>query len=172
MRRIESLALLILVPGFLSLACNSSRGEPKETPHVSGAKTPAEAGRYLIIIGSCHDCHTPGFAEKGWDVPESEWLTGDPIGLRGPWGTTYARNLRLTAQAMTEDQWVEMLRTRTALPPMPWVSVNGMSEPDMRAIYQYLKSLGPAGEQPPPLVPPDQEPTTPYIVFYPPTIPN
>lgn len=172
MQRISIMALLILVPGFLTLACSTSNGEPGETPHVSGTTSPEEAGRYLVAIGGCHDCHTPGFMENGWAVPESDYLTGVPVGWRGPWGTSYARNLRLTVQSLTEDQWVAMLRSRDSLPPMPWSNVNRMSEPDVRAIYKYLKSLGPVGEQPPAPLPPDQEPTTPYIVLAPPTIPN
>jgi hypothetical protein len=60
-----------------------------------------------------------------------------------------------------------MLKTRTSLPPMPWMNVNQMAEADMRAIYQYFRSLGPAGEQPPSPVPPDQEPTTPYLSLAP-----
>jgi mono/diheme cytochrome c family protein len=172
MHRINARALLIIVPGFLNLACANSGSEPTETPHVSGAKSPVEAGRYLTTVAGCHDCHTPGFMQNGWAVPESDWFTGVPLGWRGPWGTTYGRNLRLTVQSMTEDQWVEMLKSRTAMPPMPWAAVNRMSEPDMRAIYQYLKSLGPAGEQPPAPVSPDQEPVTPYIVLAPPTFPN
>jgi hypothetical protein len=68
---------------------------------------------------------------------------------------------------MTEDDWVQMLKTRTSLPPMPWMNVNQMAEADMRAIYQYFRSLGPAGEQPPSPVPPDQEPVTPYLSLAP-----
>lgn len=44
-----------------------------------------------------------------------------------------------------EDDWVDMLHTRTAMPPMPWMNVNKMSDQDARAIYQYLDSLGPKG---------------------------
>ena len=50
------------------------------------ASDPVEAGRYIVKIAACNDCHTPGFFEKGMEVPESEWLTGVPVGWRGPWG--------------------------------------------------------------------------------------
>jgi hypothetical protein len=69
---------------------------------------------------------------------------------------------------MTEDEWVQMLQTRNTMPPMPWMNINRMSEPDMRAIYRYIASLGPGGEAMPATLPPDQEPTTPYIVLAPP----
>ncbi len=61
-----------------------------------------------------------------------------------------------------------MLTTRAALPPMPWPSVQRLSEPDMRALYRYITSLGPGGQAMPAPVPPDQEPATPYIVLAPP----
>jgi hypothetical protein len=161
----------VAVCGFLVAGCAETRGSADELPHVAGAATPEEAGRYVMTIGGCHDCHTPDFLVKGWEVPEATWLTGSPVGWRGPWGTSYAPNLRLTVQDMTEDQWVEMLRTRTALPPMPWMNVNRMSEPDMRAVYRYLRSLGPAGERMPVAVTPDQEPTTPFFLLEPQGLP-
>jgi len=166
--------VLVLAPGLLALtlavtsACTQQPAVASDGPHVSGTESPEEAGRYITTIGGCHDCHTPGFLEVGWDVPESKWFTGVAVGWRGPWGTTYAPNLRLTVQNMTEDAFVDMLRTRQALPPMPWMNVNRMSEPDMRAVYRYIQSLGPGGEAMPVVVPPDQEPETPYIILAPP----
>ena len=135
-------------------------------PHVM-ANTAVEAGRYLVIVGGCNDCHTPGYMEADGNLPETDWLTGTPVGFRGPWGTTYPPNLRLRVQEMTEDEWVTMLRTRKALPPMPWMNANKMAEQDARSLYQYIKLLGSKGEAMPVAVPPDQEPTTPYISFEP-----
>lgn len=126
-----------------------------------------EAGRYLVIVAGCNDCHTPGYLENPATVPESAWLTGVPVGFRGPWGTTYPRNLRLTASQMDADTWVQTLHTRTALPPMPWVNVNSMSERDLRAMYHYIRTLQPIGTPAPQPVPPGQEPMTPYIDFEP-----
>jgi cytochrome c553 len=171
MRRISAPALLIFVLALATSACSQSDAVADTAPHVSGA-TPEEAGRYITTIGGCHDCHTPRFLETGWEVPESEWFTGVPVGWRGPWGTTYGSNLRLTVQRLTEDQFVETLKTRKALPPMPWPLVSNMHESDMRAVYKYLKSLGPAGEEMPAPLPPNQEPTTPFVVLAPPTMPN
>lgn len=143
----------------------ASAASPDTTPFVQAADT-VSAGRYLIRIGGCNDCHTPGYMESQ-DIPESQWLVGSPVGFRGPWGTSYPKNLRLTVQTVTEDGWVQMLHTRTSLPPMPWPSVHAMSEADVRAVYRYIRSLGPAGEAAPLAVLPDQEPTTPYIDFAP-----
>ena len=163
---------LLLAGAMLGLGCSPSESPVDRGPHVSGTQSAIEAGRYLTTIGGCHDCHTPGFGERAWEVPESDWFTGLPVGWRGPWGTTYAANLRLTVQNLSEDDWVEVLRTRQALPPMPWPNINRMSETDTRAIYLFIRSLGPAGEAMPVAVPPDQEPSTPFIPLAPPVVPN
>lgn len=131
------------------------------------AASDIEAGRYLVMVAGCNDCHTPGYMETAGGTAESEWLTGVPIGWRGPWGTTYASNLRLLVKDMTEDDWVQTLRHRTARPPMPWMNVNRMSEPDARAIYRFVRSLGPAGVAMPAAVAPDVEPSTPYYLLDP-----
>ncbi len=164
--------LLVVASGLLLQSCGTdSQSEPtassQDRPHIV-AESPVEAGRYLATVSGCNDCHTAGYLEKQGDVPEEDWLTGNPIGWRGPWGTTYASNLRLFADTISADRWVEVLHTRTALPPMPWFNVNKLSEQDARAIYAYLKDLGPKGKAMPKNVPPDQEPNTPYIVMAPP----
>jgi hypothetical protein len=50
---------------------------------------------------------------------------------------------------------------------MPWASLHAMSDQDLRAVYKYIKSLGPAGKPAPEYVAPGEEPKTPYIVFEP-----
>lgn len=104
-----------------------------------------ERGRYLAILGGCNDCHTPGFAQSGGTTPESEWLTGVPVGWRGPWGTTYALNLRLFVNSLSENAWIQLAHTIRANPPMPFWTLNAMTKQDLRAIYQYIKMLGPKG---------------------------
>ena len=99
--------------------------------------------------------------------PNFLWLLGSPLGWRGPWGTTYPPNLRLTVQDVSEADWVTLLRTRKALPPMGWMNVNQLAESDARALYGYIRSLGPAGERMPLALPPEQEPTTPYLSLIP-----
>lgn len=134
------------------------------TPAVSESDQVAH-GRYLVTIAGCNDCHTPGYLLTDGQVPETQWLLGDSFGWRGPWGTTYPPNLRLVADALTEEQWVAMAKALKARPPMPWFNLNQMKEDDMKAIYQYIKHLGPVGEPAPAYVPPDQEPPPPYATF-------
>src|SRR3954468_11244345 len=95
-----------------------------------------ERGRYIAQIGGCNDCHTAGYAPSGGKVPESEWLLGDSLGWNGPWGTTYAPNLRLYMQDLSETQWVQKAKSLTTRPPMPWFNVQAMSERDLRAFYR------------------------------------
>jgi len=172
-RAVPVLILLLVLAAvvIVYLLMRSPGSSSSNQTHVM-AGSPAAAGRYLILVGGCNDCHTPGFMEQGMKVPESQWLTGVPLGWRGPWGTTYSSNLRLYAQTLTEEGWVMALRNRNARPPMPWPNLNEMSDQDLRAIYRYIRSLPLAGEKMPDWVPPDREPTTPYLVMAPPTMPK
>jgi mono/diheme cytochrome c family protein len=148
----------------LSAACVLAAGEIKPAGKADAKQV--ERGRYLAIIGGCNDCHTAGFAPRGGDVPEREWLTGDgTLGWRGPWGTTYPTNLRLNLSKMTEAQWVGYAKAFKARPPMPWFNVNKWTESDLRAFYQYVRHLGPAGQPAPQALPPGAEPKTPVFAF-------
>ncbi len=162
------LALSACQPGGASTkADDAASGSSGDLPPHLMASSPVEAGRYLVIVGGCNDCHTETYLQTGGDVPEEAWLAGSSLGWRGPWGTTYPPNLRLRVQEWTEDAFVQTLHERKALPPMPWSNVNQMSEQDARAVYRYIRSLGPIGKPAPIAVPPDQEPTTPYLSLMP-----
>jgi mono/diheme cytochrome c family protein len=124
-----------------------------------------ERGRYLMRITGCNDCHTPGYAASGGKVPEQQWLTGDGLGWRGPWGTTYASNLRLFMQTLNEQQWVNLARSVEYRPPMPWFSLRAMSDQDLRALYRYVRHLGAAGQPAPTYVPPGEVPKGPHVTF-------
>jgi hypothetical protein len=68
----------------------------------------------------------------------------------------------LSVQHYTEDQWVQYVTTAKPKPPMPWWSLQDTTEQDLRAMYQFIKYLGPAGQPAPPFVPPDQDPQPPF----------
>jgi mono/diheme cytochrome c family protein len=125
-----------------------------------------ERGRYLVTIGGCNDCHTPGYAEQGGKVPESDWLVGSPVGFHGPWGTSYPANLRLAVQQLNESAFIARARSQM-LPPMPWFNLVAMSDDDLKSIYRFIVNLGPAGAAMPAAVAPGATPTTPYIEFVP-----
>jgi hypothetical protein len=122
-------------------------------------------GRYVVTIGGCKDCHMPGYGQAGGMVPEKQWLTGDRMGWRGPWGTTYASNLRLAIGKLSEDEWVKLAKSAQFRPPMPWWALHSMTVPDLRALYRFVKYLAPAGEMAPAYIPPGQDPPPPFILI-------
>lgn len=141
-------------------ACAAQAADPEP------AALPAEVirGKYLVQVAGCNDCHTAGYAASAGAIDESKWLLGDQLGWRGDWGTTYASNLRLAVKDMTAEQFVARVRSPLR-PPMPWFNLRDMRDGDVKAIFAYLKHLGPAGEPAPAYVPPDQEPAGPFIRF-------
>jgi mono/diheme cytochrome c family protein len=157
-----------LLAASLGLAACSGQNAP---PAAQAAELPAAGdeaelvarGRYLVRIAGCNDCHTPGYAEKGGDVPEQAWLVGSPLGYHGPWGTTYAANLRLKLADMDEAAWLAYSAELHTRPIMPDYNVRAMTEGDRRALYHYVRSLGRAGEKAPDYLPPGQQPPLPYF---------
>jgi mono/diheme cytochrome c family protein len=124
-----------------------------------------ERGKYLVITSGCNDCHSPGYLLSNGTTPETSWLTGDSFGWHGPWGTTYASNLRLMIDGFSEDEWVAHAKQLKARPPMPWFNLNAMKDEDLRAIYRYVRHLGPAGDPAPEYLPPGTEPLPPFATF-------
>lgn len=171
-------AAFIAIAALLSVqACS---GPASAKPAEATASTPAEhvfaaneadAGRYLVKIGGCNDCHTPGYVEgiamTGKAMPETDWLQGGDIGFSGPWGVSYPSNLRLAFQNMTEEQFLELARAGQGRPPMPWPSLQAMSDKDLKAIYAYINALGPKGEPAPAALSPGVAPDRPHISFAP-----
>lgn len=151
---------------FLIGNCLLLHAEAKASPSAESASSASvERGRYLVKIAGCNDCHTPGYPQAGGNVPEKQWLVGDELGWRGPWGTTYPANLRLYMQQLSEDQWIKVAKTTELRPPMPWFILRDMTEQDLASIYRFVRHLGPAGEPAPAYLPPGQEPKGPYVQF-------
>jgi mono/diheme cytochrome c family protein len=153
-------ASLIPVLALLA-ACQPAAPSPTATP--APATDLRARGEYLIKTTGCNDCHTAGYAEQQGKVDKTQWLTGSPMGYHGPWGTTYAANLRLLLQDMDEAQWLERSATLRTRPIMPDFSLRAMSEVDRRAIFHFVRSLGPAGQPAPAYLPPGQVPPAPYF---------
>jgi len=120
-------------------------------------------GKYLVEIGGCNDCHTAGYAASGGKVPEPKWLLGDKLGYSGPWGTTYPINLREYFSKISESEWVRKAKSLKAKPPMPFWALNAMSDTDLRAIYEFINSLGVVKSTVPADLPPGVKPKTAFI---------
>ncbi len=84
---------------------------------------------------------------------------------QGPWGVSFAANLtpddKTGIGSWTETQFVKSMRTgkhfgegRNILPPMPWFSLAILTDEDLNAIFQYLKSLKPIENKVPQPIPP------------------
>lgn len=144
------LTLATCLAGFCALA----QGEPS-----------IERGRYLVQVSGCNDCHTAGYSMAPYQVPERTWLQGDSLGWSGPWGTTYASNLRLLLPLLGEAQWLALARKANYRPPMPNQSLHLMEEDDLRSIYRFVVALGPAGNPAPTALPPGQAALTPVVQF-------
>ncbi|MES2180339.1 MAG: cytochrome C [Gemmatimonadota bacterium] len=146
---------------------------PSTGPAVA-AMTMEQAGEYLTIVGSCNDCHTQGWTESKGKIPPADRFAGFDVGFRGAWGTVYGKNLRTITQRQTEDHWVKVLQTADdgdGKPPMPWWNTAQMSERDLRAMYRYIKSLGPNTKGVPRNLPVGKEPTGPWVWVTPKTGP-
>jgi mono/diheme cytochrome c family protein len=140
-------------------------GQERQKGTGKGSAATRERGRYLVKIAGCNDCHTHGYIESESAVPEKQWLKGSSLGWRGPWGTTYAWNLRRFLSALPEDQWLNFARATKSRPPMPWWALNEMEKEDLRAIHAFVRHLGPDGEDAPAYLPPDRAPKQPYVQF-------
>ena len=162
----HSFSRVVLVLACAAIPVTSIAADtPAKTAAKPASSKEIERGRYLVMITGCNDCHTPDFLVNGGKTPEKDRLTGATMGWRGPWGTTYPVNLRLSFQEMTEGQWVQLAKEIQRRPPMPYFSLNAMAEADVRAIYKYIRHLGPAGTPAPQFVPPERVPPQPYVQF-------
>lgn len=168
-------ASILLVPSVLVLALSACKpaatdATAADAPAAVAVATagPSDAellaqGEYLVRIAGCNDCHTPGWAQNGGDAPRDQWLVGSKIGWNGPWGTTYAANLRLKAADMDDKKWLEYTANLHTRPIMPDFALRAMKEQDRLAIFRFIKSLGPGGEPAPAYLPPGQTPPVPYF---------
>ncbi len=166
-----SLQLVVLAVFLPRPAVANDLASPPAKVTPAGRAGPLiEGGRYVAMLGGCHDCHTDGYAEAAGEVPQDRWLTGKTTGFKGPWGVSFPTNLRLSVQEMSEQQWMANARA-PRLPPMPWFNLRDMADEDVRALYRFLRSIGPSGERAPRPVGPDAVVSTPFINFVPQTQP-
>lgn len=130
-------------------------------PVTSPIATPAAGdgaayGKYLATIAGCRNCHTP--TEKGKPIPGQEY-TGGFVFL-GPWGRVVSPNLtpdpeNYMGQA-TRDEFIARFKSFESFteenspvaPPgrntvMAWPAFAGMTNQDLGAIYDFLKTLPP-----------------------------
>ncbi len=159
--RMRKLGLTLAALATLAATNVVTAAEPGASAPAAIAEQIAR-GRYMVLVGGCNDCHTAGYVESNGKVPEKDWLLGNPLGWRGPWGTTFSSNLPVAISHQSETSWVYFARALVRRPPMPWFDLNKWTDADLRAAYRFIKSLGPIGSPVIADLPPDVEPQPPY----------
>ena len=133
-------------------------------------------GKYLVGVGSCTDCHTPGHFLGKEDA--TKFLGGSDVGFAIPGlGVFVAPNLTpdkatglgnwtpaQIAAALTKGTTPE---GRVLAPVMPYGNYANMTQSDALAIAAYLKSLPPVVHQVPGPFGPTETPTTFVMVVLP-----
>src|SRR5262244_2208372 len=122
---------------------------------VAGAESAQVAhGKYLVQLGGCTDCHTPGHLLGKPDM--SRFLGGSDVGLEvSGLGVFVAPNLtpdKVTGLGnWTKDQIATAIQTgvrpdgRVLAPIMPWRAYAGLTKSDVGAIVEYLSRLPATG---------------------------
>lgn len=145
---------MALLPGSLSLPLAAAMLTLCLTgcSRSAAQRTPLERGRYLVTLGGCADCHTPGYF-LGKPDPNRH-LAGSDVGFLVPGvGTFVGPNLtsdRATGLGdWTREDIKKALRTgerpdgRILSRIMPWPAIGQLDDADLDAIALYLKSLRP-----------------------------
>jgi len=133
------------------------------------ASLQVERGKYLVIVGGCGDCHTPGALHGKPDM--TKFLGGSDVGFAIPAeGVFVGRNLTPDKPTglgnWTDQQIIEALTKgvrpdgRMLAPIMPWRALGQLTRSDALAIVAYLKSLPPVHNEVPGPFGPNETPTT------------
>lgn len=135
----------------------------------SAAQTEIERGKYLVQLGGCSDCHTPGTFLGHPDA--ARFLGGSDVGFAIPGlGVFPGRNLTPDKETglgnWTVEQIVHAMTTgqrpdgRQLAPVMPYQAFSNLEASDALAIAAYLKSLPPIKNAVPGPFGPNDKPTT------------
>jgi len=92
--------------------------------------------------------------------------TNDMTAWYGPWGISFAANLTPDTSTglggWTVELFIKTMRTgkhlgvgRDILPPMPWYTLAGLTDEDLKAIFAYLQSIKPIKNTVPQPIPPE-----------------
>jgi mono/diheme cytochrome c family protein len=128
-----------------------------------------ERGKYLVTLGGCNDCHTPGYFFGKPDT--ARFLGGSEVGFEMPGlGVFYGPNLTPDketglGQWSTDDIATAITKGRRPdgrelAPSMPWQAFANLTRQDVHAIASYLKSLPPVKNKVPGPFGPTEKPTS------------
>lgn len=114
-------------------------------------------GEYLSRIGGCYECHTP-HKEKGGLIEASAFSGGWE--MKGPWGRNFTANLTPHPDTFvgraTKEEFISRFHAFATLDAsnspacpkgrntvMPWLAYSKMTDQDLGAIYDYLRTVKP-----------------------------
>jgi mono/diheme cytochrome c family protein len=134
---------------FAVVACGALGTAPMSK---ATADPQTERGKYLVSLGGCNDCHTPGVFLGKPDF--SRALGGSEVGFELPGlGVFHGPNLTPDKETglgnWTAEQIVAAITKgqrpdgRELAPIMPWQSLAVLTKEDAFAIAAYLKGLPP-----------------------------
>ena len=160
--------LALLAIGVAGAACLGQAAADPQT----------ERGKYLVSLGGCNDCHTPGVFLGKPDF--SRALAGSEVGFEMPGlGTFHGPNLTPDKETglgnWTAGQIVDAIRKgqrpdgRELAPIMPWRGFAVLTDEDAFAIAAYLKSLPPVKNKVPGPFGPGETPTSFVMKVVPPS---
>ena len=134
-------------------------------------------GKYLVTLGGCNDCHTPGYFFGKPDM--TRFLGGSEVGFEIPGrGVFHGPNLTpdrdtglgnwSTEQIVTAITKGQRPDGRELAPIMPWHAFASLTPDDSRAIAAFLKSLTPVKNKVPGPFGPSEKPTSFVMKIVPP----
>ncbi|MBU8894123.1 cytochrome c [Corallococcus sp. M34] len=121
---------------------------PQKAPVAEPAAEPVAQGRYLAQLAQCAACHA------GVDEAATPFVGGRPLAT--PYGPEVVANLTPHATglgSLDAERFVARFAAFRDVAPaasvrghpnklaMPWIFLAGMTEPDLRAVYQYLRTV-------------------------------
>jgi mono/diheme cytochrome c family protein len=135
---------------------------------VQAADAQVERGKYLVQIGGCSDCHTPGNFLGHPDM--ARFLGGSDVGFGMPGlGVFVGPNLTSDKETglgkWTAQEIVTAITTgkrpdgRLLAAAMPWRGLAALTKPDALAIAAFLQSLPPTSNKVPGPFGPNEQPS-------------
>jgi hypothetical protein len=115
-------------------------------------------GQYLVTIAGCRECHT-AHDDKGKRIPGGDYAGGWE--MKGPWGRVVTANITPDPETSyvgraTKEEFIARFKSFAALDGdkaprvapgnntvMSWAAYGGMTEKDLGAIYDFLKTVRP-----------------------------
>ncbi|WP_084165238.1 cytochrome C [Skermanella stibiiresistens] len=155
-RRVLSAGAACVLGVSAVLALQAATAAPARKPTLAEEKPTGqeaiERGGYLVRLGGCNDCHTPGYFLGKPD--HSRYLGGSDVGFEVPGlGTFVGPNLTPDRETglgdWTRAEIVAAIQTgvrpdgRVLAPVMPWHAFAELTKSDMGAVVDFLASLTP-----------------------------